>query len=111
MTDTAKIETFELEKPTAGAKQIINTYEELEGLKINGWDLIVEIRSTTQNEENQRNIANKLRQNERIEALKHFEEQIPQHQKELEQKMQSLMELEQADELQIVISILILAIQ
>lgn len=66
------------------------------------WDIITQITKNTQAEENRRNIGNSQRHNERIEFLNKIEEAIPQEQKVLQDKIQELMEIEQADELQIV---------
>ncbi len=77
--------------------------EELETLKKLGWDKISHIRKTTQDAENRKNISNALRHAERLELLQKIEESIPLEKAELENKLKSLMEIEQADELQNVI--------
>ena len=67
------------------------------------WDDIIKTVKETQHKENRRNIENAAKHNERLNMLKKMEEDLPDEQKELENKIMELMEIEQADELQEVI--------
>ena len=67
------------------------------------WDDIIKTVKETQHKENRRNIENATKHNDRLNMLKKMEEDLPEEQKELEQKIIELMEIEQADELQEVI--------
>ena len=68
------------------------------------WDDIIKTIKETQHKENRRNIENATKHNERLNMLKKMEEDLPDEQIELEKNIMELMEIEQADELQEVIS-------
>ena len=76
--------------------------EFLEKQKLEGWDKITRIRKLTQDVENKRNIENELKHKERLELIKSMEDSIPFEMKEIEEQLKKLMDIEQADQLQLV---------
>ncbi len=71
-------------------------------MKLEGWDKITRIRKVTQDLENKRNTENELKHQERLNMLRAMEESLPSQMQEIEEQLKVIMEIEQADEVQIV---------
>ena len=74
--------------------------DEIETKRRSDFDLISQIYKSTEAVENQRNIQNEESHEKRLKLLTDFEDNLPKEMESINEKMKSLMEIEQADLLQ-----------
>jgi len=72
----------------------------LENTRLDTWNKITQIRKSTQDVENKRNMENAAKHLERMEMLRKIEESYDMDFGEVEKKAIQLMNIEEADELQ-----------
>jgi hypothetical protein len=72
----------------------------LENTRLETWNKITQIRKSTQDVENKRNMENSAKHLERMEMLRKIEESYDMDFGEVEKKAIQLMNIEEADELQ-----------
>lgn len=92
-----KQEFLPLSNPELGSKQIELVYEELENMRRDWWKKITDIVKDTRLDEAMANETNKERHNKRLDELKRLDEEIPKKQVLIEEKVNELLEIEQAD--------------
>lgn len=72
----------------------------MENTRLDTWNKISQIRKTTQDVENKRNMENYTKQSERTEMLRKIEESYETDFSDVEKRAIQLMNIEEADELQ-----------
>jgi len=92
-----------LSNPELGAKMIEQAYEELETMRREWWKKITDIIQDTKYEEKNNAESNLERHNFRLEELKRLDEEIPKKQQQVEERINELLDMEQADSLKQVI--------
>lgn len=92
-----KQEFLPLSNPEYGQKQIDTVYEELENMRRDCWKKITDIIKDTKMDESIANESNIERHNKRLEELRRLDEEIPKKQLLVEERVNELLEVEQAD--------------
>jgi len=100
--DQQKYDNIVLEKQTKGNEQKHASYEVLKKLEKSTDQIIQEIRIKTQNDETKRLQNNLIEHTKREVLLQEMESSIPEDIKKIEDRIRELMDIEQADTLNIV---------